>query len=162
MSPRAGDAVKVEVLERTDDYTIASWERMVFLVWASRATGSGIDRVHAVLQDFAPRHPAGVALLNVVPPQPTRPPDELTRAALERASRNPVPGVKGIGTLYEGSGFIAASVRSVVARVQFVRTGERLHFFGKPEEAAAWAATLLAAEITGDTLAEAIRQVREG
>jgi hypothetical protein len=155
--------MRVEVREKTDDHTIATWGRVVLLVFSRRASAQGITGVHAFLRAWAPTQVGGVVLVSVVSPQPPKPPDDETRAAMAHATANPVPGMMGAGTLYEGGGFIAASIRAMVSRLQLLRTGERLVFFRSTDEAAAWAAeTLAAKELTGEGLAEAIRTVRAG
>ncbi len=154
--------MRVEVQEKAEGYTIATWGRVALLLFSRRATAQGITRVHAFLGGWAPKQAGGVALVSVVAPQPPKPPDDETRAALAHATAHPVPGMRGAGTLYEGDGFIAASIRAMVSRLQLLRTGERLVFFRSADEAAAWAAALLGSrEITGPGLAEAIQKARE-
>ncbi len=150
----------VEILERADGHIIGTWGRVMLLVFRERASGPGIDHAQELLRGWAD---SAAVIISVVPPQPPRPPDAETRAAMERAVRDPIPGLKGAGTLYEGSGFIAAAIRSAVSRLQRLRTGESLRFFRTTNEAAAWAAELLQApSITGQKLAAAIAEVREG
>ncbi len=152
--------MSVQILEKTDTHTIATWGRVMLLVWSARSTGPGIDSAHAHLRGWAK---GASVLINVVPPQPARPPDEETRAAMERATQDPVPGLCGVGTIYEGGGFIAASIRSLVARMQLLKKGETMRFFRTPAEAAVWAAqTLGAPGLTAEGLTEAIRQARAG
>ena len=152
--------MSVQILEKTDTHSIATWGRVMLLVWNARSTGPGIDSAHAHLRGWAK---GSSVLINVVPPQPARPPDEETRAAMERATQDPIPGLRGVGTIYEGGGFIAAAIRSLVSRLQLLRKGETMRFFRTPEEAALWAAqTLGAPGLSGEGLAEAIRQARAG
>lgn len=154
--------MRVEVLERSDGYTIAVWGGVMILLWRDQPSGAGIDRVQELLGVRAGLHHGGLVLVNVIPPRPPRPPDDATRAAMDRAAQHRVPGVKGVATIHEGGGFIGASIRALVSRMSLLRRGEPLRFFGSPAEAAAWAAELLGAPgVTGEGLAEAIRAARE-
>lgn len=151
--------MSVQILEKNDSYTIATWGRVMLLIWQSRSTAQGLDALQAHLRAWAK---SSAVVLNVVPPQPARPPDQATRDAMDRAARNPVPGVLGVATLYEGGGFIGASIRLLVSRLRLLRTGEAMRFFRNTDEAALWAAqTLGAPSLRGDSLAAALREARE-
>lgn len=150
--------MSVQILEKTDTYVIATWGRVMLLVWSARSTGPGIDAAHKHLRSWAK---GASVLLNVVPPQPARPPDEPTRQAMERATQDPIPGVRGVGTIYEGGGFIAASIRALVSRMQLLKKGETMRFFRTSHEAAVWAAqTLGAPGLSAEGLDAAIREAR--
>ncbi|WP_437577459.1 hypothetical protein [Sorangium sp. So ce887] len=156
--------VKVELLERTDVYVVATWRRLMLLVWRGQASVAGIERSRALFQPWAARQPGGAAFLIVVPRQNTGPPDEETRAAMQRAASAPGKSLKGMATLIEAEGFIAASVRAIMMRLQARGTqGPAPNVFRTPAEVAAWAAAVLQDwEVTPERLAEAIRVAREG
>lgn len=154
--------MSVEVLERAEGYTIALWGPVELLVWNQRSSAQGIDHAYAALAARAGAHAGGMVLVNVVPRQPTRPPDEETRAAMRRAMASPVPALRGVCTIHEGEGFVAASIRALVARLAMSRAGVPFRFFRDANEAAAWAAELLRAPgIDGARLGKAIQEARE-
>ncbi|XYH99538.1 hypothetical protein ACMHYB_07190 [Sorangium sp. So ce1128] len=160
----SSSSVKVELLERTDVYVVATWRRLMLLVWRGQASVAGIERSRALSQPWAERQPGGAAFLIVVPRQRTGPPDEETRAAMQRAASAPGGSLKGMAVLIEAEGFIAASVRAVMMRLQARGTqGPAPNIFRTPAEVAAWAAAVLQdREVTPEKLAEAIRVAREG
>ncbi|XXX79538.1 hypothetical protein WMF30_12280 [Sorangium sp. So ce134] len=160
----SSSSVKVELLERTDVYVVATWRRLMLLVWRRQASVAGVERSRALFQPWAERQLGGAAFLIVVPSQRTGPPDEATRAAMQRAASAPGGYLKGIATLIEAEGFIAASARAIMMRLQPRGTqGPAPNVFRTPAEVAAWAAAVLQdREITPEELAEAIRVAREG
>jgi hypothetical protein len=153
-------AQKVEVLERTEGYVVAAWRRLLLLVWRGPATAEGITRSRAHFDRWAVQQTGGAVFLVVVPAGRTRAPDEQARAAMEQTAARPSPHLRGMATLLEAEGFIAAAVRSMMMRL----SGQRVvHVFRTPAEAADWAAqTLGDRELGGEALAEVIRQAREG
>lgn len=156
-------SVKVELLERTEVYVVATWRRLMLLVWRGQANVAGVERSRAFFQAWAERQEGGAAFLVVVPRERTRPPDEETRAAMQRVASTRGESLKGIATLIEAEGFVAASVRIIMMRLQTRgRQGPAPIFFRTPAEVATWAAALLQdEEVTPGRLAEAIRLARE-
>ena len=137
-------SVKVELRERTDAYVVATWRRLMLLVWRGEATVAGVERSRALFQPWAARQPGGAAFLIVLPRQHTGPPDETTRAAMQRVASAPGGCLKGMATLIEAEGFIAASVRAIMMRLQARGTqGPPPNIFRTPAEVADWAATVL-------------------
>lgn len=161
LSSSVGD---VELLERTDGYVLATWRRLMLLVWRGEATAASVERSRALFQPWATRQPGGAAFLIVLPRHRTRPPDEETRAAMERTVTAPDGAFRGMATLVEADGFIVATVRLIMMRLQARGTqGAAPNIFRTSAEAAAWAAELLQdRDVTPEGLAEAIRIIREG
>ncbi len=158
---QGGGGAGVQFLERTDEFCVAAWGRLLLLVFRERSTAPGVQRLHTHARSFAAARPDGVVLLTVVPPQPARPPDDAMRAALRRAVLDPAPGVAGVGTLFEGSGFIAAFVRALMSGLQRHSRRLPMRVFRTADEAAGWASGLLRDPgISGERLAEAIRAAR--
>ncbi len=151
--------MNVEILERTGAFTIAIFGRVLLLVWSGRNSALGIERSHAHFRELKGR--AGV-ILSVLGPRPMGPPDDDTRAALDRVRSHPIRGLLGVATLYEGSGFLAAAIRAIVTRIRQPAQGEATRFFRSAGEAASWASGLLGQpELTGQALAGAIRKSRQ-
>ena len=152
--------VPVELLERTDAYVVAVWRRIMLLVWRGHATAAGIERSRELFGRWAAGYPGGAAFVVVLPRQGTGPPDEASRAAMERAASSASRYLRGTATLVESEGFIAASVRSLMTRLY---TRRAPNVFRTAAEVAAWAAALLGdPELTPAGVAEAIRVAREG
>lgn len=149
---------KVDVIERTDAYAVVAWRRLMLLVWRGPATAAGVERSRALFQPWVARQVGGGALLIVIPGRQSRPPDAETRAAMERTASDPEGPFKGMGTLIEAEGFVAATVRSVMTRL---RRASAATVFRSSEEAAAWAAQLLGdPELTPAGLSQAIAAAR--
>jgi hypothetical protein len=152
--------VKTELLESTDGYVILIWRRLMLLVWRGIATAPGIERSRALFEQWLQTQHRGGAFLIVVPGDRTPPPDDATRAAMERTASSPSGLFRGMATLIEAEGFIAASVRSIMTRLHPRDAGAPC-VFSRPTDAAAWASSLLAdPEITSAGLMEAIRTAR--
>ncbi len=148
----------LELMERADGYALAAWRRLMLIVWRGQATAAGIERSRAVFEPWAMRQKGSTAMLIVVPGRLTRPPDEETRTAMQRSASSPAGSFRGMATLIEAEGFIAASARAVMARIHGAGPTK---VFRTVDEAAAWAAALLDdAELTPPGLAEAIRVAR--
>lgn len=153
-----------ELLERTDGtdgYVVAVWRRLMLLVWRGKASAAGIDRSRELCARWSASQPGGVVFVVVLPRQRTGPPDEESRAAMQRAARSPSSWhLRGTATLVESEGFIASSVRSIMMALT---TGRAPNVFRTTGELATWAATLLKdPELTAAGLAEAIRVARDG
>jgi hypothetical protein len=150
-----GFSTQVELLEKTDSYAVATWRRLMLLVWRGQANVAGVERSQALFQPWVEQLPGGGALLIIVPHLRVPPPDEATRAAMERTAREPGGSYRGMATLIEAEGFIAASIRSIMTRL---RGGKHTKVIRTMDEAAAWAAELLEDPgLTAEGLAEAIQ-----
>lgn len=152
--------VKIALLEQTDTYVVATWRRLMMLVWKGQANAIGIDRSSALFRPWVERQAAGAAFLIVVSTQRTKPPDEETRAAMKRTRRVPDGTFRGVATLIEAEGFVAATVRSIMTRLH---GGGGVKVFRTVDEVADWGAELLEDPgFTTEGIAEALRAAREG
>ncbi|MGC4067183.1 MAG: hypothetical protein QM784_21590 [Polyangiaceae bacterium] len=152
--------IRTEILEGSEDYVVLVWRRLMLLAWRGTANAKGIERSRVLFEQWLQTQPRGGAFLIVVPDERTPPPDAETRAAMQRTASSPLGPFKGMATLIEAEGFIAASVRSIMMRLQPREAGAPA-VFGKPADAAAWAAGLLEdPEITTAGLMEALRTAR--
>jgi hypothetical protein len=155
-------SVNIELLERTNEYVVTVWRRLMLLVWRGEATVTGIERSRTLFIEWVKTQPRGAAVLIVVPPLHSGPPDEKTRAAMQRTALSPPDTLKGMGTLFQAEGFIAASIRSVMMRLNVLSGKNASNIFGTAASAAAWAAALLAdPALTAAGLTEAIRMAQE-
>jgi hypothetical protein len=150
-------SINLEVLERNDTYVIAAWRRLFLLLWLGKPSVAGIERSRILFDGWAKNHPKGAAFLIVVPPEQSGAPDEKIRQAMQRTSLSPSGQLKGMATLFQAEGFIAAAVRSAMTRLNILREKDATNLFGTVAAAAAWAAALLNdPELSAADLKEAI------
>lgn len=97
------------------DFRIGFYGRVCLLSWSHAATTSGIERNQAVLESWLRRGGRDFAQLVHIPPSARTPPSEATRAAMNRCMAALSPHVRCLVMVYEGSGFVAATIRSVVS-----------------------------------------------
>ncbi len=134
----------LEVLERTDVYVVATWRRLMLLIWRGQPNAVGVERSQALFRQWGEQQPGGAAMFVVVPRRPPGPPDDETRAAMARAMANPSPALRGVGTLLEAQGFVAATVFAIVSRIHQKHAGPLSpKVFRTVDEGAAWAAEVL-------------------
>jgi hypothetical protein len=152
--------IKTELLEGSEDYVVLAWRRLMLLAWRGTANVKGVERSRELFEQWLQAQSRGGAFLIIVPDERTPPPDAETRAAMQRTASSPIGPFKGMATLIEAQGFIAASVRSIMMRLHPREAGAPA-VFNKPADAAAWASGLLDdPEITTAGLMEAIRTAR--
>jgi|GEM_PF-1840724 len=152
----------VEILARTNEYVIAAWRRILMLIWNGEATAAGIEHSRKVFDDWVTAHPRGAAFLVVVPARHAGPPDEKTREAMRQTAECPSGRLKGMGTLIQAEGFVAASIRSIIMRLNVLTGNGAPNVFETVNKAAEWAAKLLSdPEVSGERLANAVRVAQE-
>jgi hypothetical protein len=152
----------VEERERTDTYVVVTWRRLMLLIWRGEANAAGIVRSRELFDTWVAVKPGNAVFLVVVPADRTRGPDGHTVDAMARTASSPVSRCKGVATLIESEGFIAASVRALMMRIHSMARREDLPLvFGTATKAAKWAAALLDdPTIDSLSLASAIRHAR--
>lgn len=138
IEPRLSD--EHQVLERTPDYVISSWRRVMLLAWRGVETAEGILRSRSLMERWPAPPDGGVVLVILMPRSaPNRPPNDETRAAMARVSQNAGPEFRGVGIITHHGGFIGAAIRSVMtARQLLVRDPIPFKMFATAEEAAPW------------------------
>jgi len=149
----------LEELERTDSYAIVVWRRLLLLVWNSPANPTGVQRSRVLFDDWIAAHPGDMGCLVVIPEGRARVPDAETLEAMARTARAPHRSCRGMATLIESEGFIAAAVRTIMMRIHSIASRQDPPLvFGSVVKAARWASELLDDdELTWLSLAEAIR-----
>jgi len=158
------DWVRIDVLERADTYVVAVWRRLMLLVWYDNANQRGIERSRLLFDTWSAAHPGDAAFLIVLPAHRTRVPDKDMVHAMARTANSPVSHCKGMATLIQSEGFVAASIRAIMMRIHSIAArNDPPLVFGTLTKAASWAAALLDdPEITSTLLGEAISVAREG
>lgn len=154
-------SVSVEVLVRNDRYVIAAWRRLLLLIWKGEACAEGVEHSRSVFEQWVKGHPRGAALLIVVAARYAAPPDEKTRQAMRRTAGVPCAELKGMGTFIQAEGFVAATIRSVIMRLNVLTGNGAPNVFETAAKAAEWAAKVLSdSEISSTKLAYAIRNAQ--
>ena len=155
-------SVSVDVLTHTDKYIIATWRRLVMLIWNGEANAEGVEHSRTVFEEWAKDQARGAALLIVVPARHANPPDENTRQAMRQTAGLPSAKLKGMGTFIQAEGFVAATIRSVIMRLNVLTGDGAQNLFETASKAAEWAAKVLDdSEISGAKLTNAIRTAHE-
>lgn len=129
----------LEVLEHTDDCVIASWDRILLVRWRDRVTVHGILRIRAQVAALHAAHPE-LMLFSLIPPRSSRPPDADAQRAIRNLTQGPSQGLAGVAIVFEGSGFIAATVMALTLELGGGRTaGTPTRVFRTVEDAVRWA-----------------------
>jgi hypothetical protein len=158
----SASSVTVEVFARTDEYAIAAWRRVLMLIWKGKGNAAGVEHSRRVFDEWVKSYKRGAVFLVVVPARYAEPPDARTREAMRQTAESPSGGLRGMGTLIQAEGFVAASIRSIIMRLNVLTGNGAPNLFETATRAAEWASAVLGdPEISGVQLATAIRAVQE-
>jgi len=102
-----------ECLRVTPDYAFGSWEDLFFCCWRVHTTLAGAEEAMAYCEGFAASRPAGIGMLTIVEANAPAPNND-ARHAIARFLRS-ATYLRASAVAFEGSGFRAAVVRSVVS-----------------------------------------------
>ncbi|WP_437562178.1 hypothetical protein [Sorangium sp. So ce542] len=95
------------------DYVVATWRQIFCAIWRRETTADAVRRVHHACVEFAKQYPRGIGLLTVVEGEASLPPAG-ARKALASFLAQASSVIRCSAVVFEGSGFRAAAVRSVV------------------------------------------------
>jgi hypothetical protein len=119
IAPADGDAIvgsiklyEVSVIGRQAGYCFTTWDRLAVAVWRLGAAQDSVAEMSFVVQALMAMHDERCCFLGIVEPT-SPPPDERTRAALAKFSREVVPSLAVAIIVGEGGGFRASLVRAV-------------------------------------------------
>jgi hypothetical protein len=101
------------VLDKDDNYVLASWQQIFAVVWRRDTTLEGAEALQRECVKFAMRHPRGIGLLTIVSDKAPMPPSPARQAVASFLAHGSTY-IKCSAVLMEGTGFRAAAVRSVV------------------------------------------------
>jgi len=147
----------LRVCDATGQYVLATWRRVMVVIWKGVATAEGIERSRQVMDVWARRHKEGVMVLVVMPAALPRPPSEEARAAMLRATQGAKANLKGIAMVYGGSGFVLAAIRGVTAARSLIdRSRIPTRIFANVAEAAPWISQCVGPDHTANGLVEAV------
>ncbi len=152
------------LLAATENHMFGAWQDVFVNVWRTHTTTEGTQQVRSLFSDFIATHEMGVGVLTIIEPGAPLPSSEV-RTALARLLSDNSDKIRCSTVVFEGSGFRAAAVRSVVAGLTLLARPNYPHkVMASTSEAADFLAeslkrTLKTTWRTSD-LQEAIRQLR--
>jgi hypothetical protein len=101
------------IVEKEDDYVLASWQQIFAVVWRRETTLQGARALLRECNQFATRHPQGIGLLTIVSEKAPMPASPVRKEVADFLTQGSAY-IKCSVVLMEGTGFRAAAVRSVV------------------------------------------------
>jgi hypothetical protein len=150
------------IRDSTKDHIIGAWERVAVVVFREETTIEGVRNLTAVCDDLARQHPEGIFLLTIVAPNAPMPPS-VVRSAVAAFLAARAGQLIASAVVYEGAGFRAAAVRSVVTGVSMVSKPPYPHkVFSSVAAAARWFAGMspIARIWGGDAIVAAVTEMR--
>lgn len=143
------------------DYLFATWQHLVLAVFRGETTVQGVREGQRVFDEHAKNWPGGVLILTVVE-EGAPMPDAAARNELGRMLKSGAGRTKKSAVVYEGDGFRAAAVRSVVTGISVFSKPPFPHkIFARVADAAGFLASEAGNGVTGKDLLNIITDVRE-
>jgi hypothetical protein len=134
----AADPHKTNVLHCDPDLAIGASGDFVFTLWRHRTTVEGVRILANVVRHFVTGRTKGVGLFTIIEPQ-AKMPEAGSREQLAQMLKDASEHVLISCVAFEGSGFMAASVRSVVIGLTLLARQTYPHrVFPNVKEAALW------------------------
>lgn len=139
----------VQLLDASPDHLVGTVDQVLLIVWRVRTLVTAVDRIQMAYDELVANCPEGIGLLNIVEqtaPMPGSDARERIATFLREASR-----VSASAVAFEGTGFRAAAVRSVVAGLALLARQAFPHkIFPTVETAAEWLVPTLAERVPVD------------
>lgn len=122
----------------SENHAIGYCGPMILVAWRRLTTSAGVVHLRDVHQRVAPLHPGGVGLLTIIEANAPAP-DATVREELARYMADSAAVLKSSCVVFEGTGFRAAMVRSVVAGLTMLARQPFPHrVFATVDEGIAW------------------------
>jgi hypothetical protein len=134
-----------EVVGKSPDYALAHWQQVFMVIWRKETTIDGAQHLHHACTAFAHTQPRGIGLLTIVESGAPLPPSA-ARDAIATFLASGSAFIKASAVVFEGSGFRAAAVRSVVTGLTLMARQAYPHKVCDLDEAAAMFARILPTE----------------
>jgi hypothetical protein len=112
-SPSVPSTPGANIIHVEKDYALATLDNIFIVIWRHETTMAGALALRRECLSFGDSHPQGIVLLTIIEERAPMPPSE-PRAEIATFLRDASPHIKASGVVFEGSGFRAAAVRSVV------------------------------------------------
>ena len=127
----------IELLSVTDDYLHAAVGPVFLLVWRGETTSAGVNATEIAMEKMAKMSGERFGLLTVVEPNAPLPPGEVRDQLAALLGR--LPWITASAVVFEGKGFRAAAVRSVVTGLTLLaKQGYPHKVFATTEEGTSW------------------------
>jgi hypothetical protein len=151
----------LENLHSDAGLTLLGFRDVLVVVWRQTPTQSALGRLAALLNPFAARHPAGVAIIVVIE-EGLAMPEGPVRERMARDMKRHEGFTRSMALVFEGQGFMAALVRSAVAGIHLLsRQTVPVKVCGTVDEAAWWTAKVgLSAPVQAAELVSAVAEAR--
>ena len=132
------DSSKVNVLHCDLDLAIGASTDLLFTLWRHRTSIEGVQVLANALQHFVTSRTKAIGLVTIIEPE-AKMPEAGSREQLARMLKDASEHVLISGVAFEGSGFVAASVRSVVVGLTLLARQTYPHrVFPNVKEASIW------------------------
>jgi hypothetical protein len=128
----------IRLLHCDKDMALGASTDLFVTIWRARTTLDGVEILDSQLTEFASERPKELALLTIIEAG-AKMPDPGTREPLARVLNSVAEQVLISGVAFEGEGFLAASIRSVVVGLTLIARQPFPHrTFKDVEEASRW------------------------
>lgn len=156
----AGDPRPWTIVESHPDYVLATWQQIFAVFWRRETTLDGTVRMREASSGFASRHPRGIGLLTIVGADAPLPTSEARKALTELLAAGS-SFIRCSAILFEGTGFRASAVRSVVTGLVLLARQPYPHRVCDTDQAADMFARILPESTGGVVNASAVKQAIE-
>lgn len=148
------------IKEATSDHLIATWRDLLIVFWYGQTTLRGVQAYARAAEDLATANPEGILQLTITD-QDAPIPEGAIRAELATTLRTYADRTRCAAIVCEGTGFRAASVRSVMTAVSlFSRPAFPHKLFGTVVQAAEFLAFAAAPPMTPKLIGAVVTEVR--
>jgi hypothetical protein len=155
-------STEVKVIARGKGFCFAAWREAYILDWRDTPSIEGLDASVLGKREVYAKNPNGVVVLNLLAAETALPSPEV-RTYAERKQGEDTSGVLCHGTVLDGRGFWAGTMRSMMAGLYLVsRSPFPRKVFSSVAEAAAWQASVVKlGRDWADGLVEAVISVQQ-
>jgi hypothetical protein len=131
---------ELRLIHQDEAIAIGAQGNVLYIVWLGAIEPAGVDRLSAASKDLARAHPAGIVHLNLIATGiGLTALDDEARRRIGALLEDPASGLVASAIAYTETGFLAATVRGVLAGLALLaRGGPKLRFFGELHEAETW------------------------
>ncbi len=154
---------RVELLDGEKGFTFARWRDLFIVVWRVGPTVSSVNRLSSAFGRAHAGYPRGVTTLVIIE-QGSAMPDTPARELMVRDMKRLGGAQRVMGVVFEGSGFLASTVRSVlIGMLVLSRQSVSTKIFATVSEATGWLSGCgLAEPATKSELLAVIADARRG
>jgi hypothetical protein len=131
----------VKVFEVTPDFTVASYESVLIVIWRTPPTVEAFQRLDSCTSQFTRERASSIAVLIVIEPTSDKPPSQAARQENVRLSKKYEAITAANATVLVGSGVKQSMARFVISTIQLMSPSRIPHStFDAIPAAATWIA----------------------